>query len=151
MKPLRIVGIFVTLLLAGCLAKGAGTMLAPGQIDVFGVALHSATDYREINGVSGSDEPCLRGYERSFEPLDIVLGYGRDGKIRKITTRNRQNSMFGVRIGDVAETARANVRAAGFAENGAPDRFSKDDLTLTFLVDNSGKVFGLTLEVTGPG
>ena len=141
--------LLLPLLLAGCLASPARSSLAPGQLDVYDVTLGSSTDYQEIRGVRGTDEPCLRGYERSFAELDIVLGYGRDRKIRKITTRNPQNSMFDVHPGDSAASAVARLRGAGFVE-GAPSRFRKEGLLLTILVDGTGRLFGMTLEEADP-
>jgi hypothetical protein len=141
--------LLLPLLLAGCLASPVRSSLAPGQLDVYDVTLGSLTDYREIRGVRGTDEPCLRGYERSFAELDIVLSYDRDGKIRKITTRNPQNSMFGVHPGDSAASAMAKLRGAGFVEN-APSRFRKEGLLFSILVDGTGRLFGISLETTDP-
>ena len=150
MKSLRNTWILLPVLIAGCLGNIEKNHIAPGQLDVFGVIMYSSTDHREINGVRGTDEPCLRGHERSFDNLDIVIGYGRDGKIRKVNSRNPQNSMFGVHPGESVETALVKIREAGFLENGSPYRFKKDELELTMLVDGNGRIFGMTLEVFGP-
>lgn len=143
--------ILLQLLIAGCVGGGSSSPIPPGQIDLFGVALHSSVDYREIMGVRGNDEPCLRGFERTFEPLEIVLGYGRDGRIRKITTRNPQTSIFGVHPGEAVDSALIKVRGAGFVETDSPYRFRRGDLGLALLVDGNGRAFGLTLEVSPPG
>jgi hypothetical protein len=120
--------------------------IAPSHLDVFGIAMNSSMDYREIRGVKGIDEPCLRGYDRSFEALDIVIGYGIDGKIRKITTRNSHNSMFGVHPGEAVATALVKIRSAGFVANGSPYYFKKENLALSLLVDGGGRLFGITIE-----
>ena len=57
----RVFRILLLLLLAGCVSKTARSSIDFAQLDVYGVAMHSSTDYREINGVKGVDEPCLRG------------------------------------------------------------------------------------------
>jgi len=132
------------------MGNAAKSSLAPGQVNVYGVALDSSTDYREIRGVRGIDEPCLRGFDRSFDELDIVIGYGRDGKIRKITTRNPQNSLFGVHPGETVASALVKIRGAGFVENGSPHHFRKEDLAVTMLVDGAGRMFGMTLEAVDP-
>lgn len=143
----RISIILMPLLLAGCMGNVAKSSLDRGQVNVFGVALYDPTDYREIKGVRGVDEPCLRGYERSFDSLDIVIGYGKDGKVRKITSRNPQNSLFGIHPGDTVVSALDKISAAGFIQNGTPYRFKKEGLLLTLLVDEVGKLFGMTLEI----
>jgi hypothetical protein len=134
------------LLLAGC----AGMHLEPNdvrnQVDVFGVQLFSDTDYRVINGVTAEEEPCLRGYERTFDALDIVIGYGFNGKIRKITTRNTATSMFGIHPGITFDEGRKKILLAGFSETTSPVTFKSNRYSLTFLVDDKDTIFGLTLQ-----
>jgi hypothetical protein len=146
MAIIRSIQVLLLLMIAGCMGNAARSSLDPGQLDVFGVTLSSSADYREIKGVTGVDEPCLRGYERSFDALDIVIGYGNNGKIRKITIRNPQNSMFGIHPGETVEVAKKKIMAAGFATDNSPDRFRKGDLALTLRSDETGKLSGLTLE-----
>jgi hypothetical protein len=132
------------------MGNAARSNITSSQLDVFGIAMDSSTDYREISGVKGIDEPCLRGYERSFDSLDIVIGYGRDGKIRKVTTRNSQNSMFGVHPGEEVATAMVKIHGAGFVENSSPYHFKKEELALTIFIDGSGRLFGMTIEDVAP-
>jgi hypothetical protein len=150
MKLFRPAPVLLLVLLAGCMGNAARNGIDPGRLDVFGVAMYSPTDYREIGGVRGTDEPCLRGYERSFDSLDVVIGYGRDGKVRKIGTRNPQTSMFEVHPGDTVASARDKIRGAGFSETGEPNRFRKRDLVLTILANGPDRLFGLVLESTDP-
>ncbi len=130
--------------LAGCLTHQTRTDL-PRQTDVFGIQLHSDTDYREINGVKGSEEPCLKGYERSFDPPGITIGYGFDRKIRKITTRSTGSALFGIVPGMSAEKGRQLALQAGLAEE-SPYRYQGNGITLTLLVDDKNRVFGMTVE-----
>jgi hypothetical protein len=135
------------LLLAGCTARYAGHGDIRRQIDVFGVQPYSATDYREIQGVKAEEEPCLRGYERTFDALDIIIGYGFNGKVRKITTRNPATAMFGIRPGMTFKEGRARILREGFREDVTPAAFSSGPYSLTFLVDDKDTIFGLTLLV----
>ena len=114
------------------------------QIHVFGIELHSGVDYREIEGVRATEEPCLKGYERGFEQLEITIGYGFNREIRKITTRNPATSMFGIAPGVSPEEGKRLAQQAGLSEVSA-DRYRGKDLGLTLLVDN-GKVFGISVE-----
>src|SRR5512138_298330 len=91
---------FVILFLStGCISKNSGRDKVIGEVNVFGVQLLSETDYKEINGFVAAEEPCLRGYERSFDALDVTVGYGFNKKIRKISTRNPGTTLFGVSPG----------------------------------------------------
>ena len=85
--------------LAGCAGKHFDRGTVCEQVDVFGIQLFSDRDYKEINGVKADEEPCLRGYERTFDALDLTIGYGFDKKIRKITTRNPGTILFGINPG----------------------------------------------------
>lgn len=138
--------VLVTLLLAGCMSTNIGRDKMLGQINVFGIELFSDVDYKEINGVAATEEPCLRGYDRSFDALDLTIGYGFDKKIRKITTRNLNTSLFGIKPGMAFEEGKKIILRSGFVEHAPPFAFKANKYSLTFLVDGDNKIFGLTLE-----
>jgi hypothetical protein len=131
---------------AGCMGKHVAANDARNDVDVFGVQLFSDVDYREINGVKAEEEPCLRGYERNFDALDIIIGYGFNGKIRKIMTRNTTTTMFGIRPGTTLDKGRKKILGAGFSETTTPFTFTSNRFSLTFLVDDKDIIFGLTLQ-----
>jgi hypothetical protein len=140
----RCLAILLSLCLTGCLANGARTDISR-QVQVFGIELYSGVDYREINGVKATEEPCLKGYEREFDRLEITIGYGFDGRIRKIFTRNPSTTMFGITPGIPAEDGRRLARLAGFNEL-SPGRYRNSDLILNLLVDGQNRLFGMTVE-----
>lgn len=144
MKVREYAVIILSLCLAGCLGNRAKSDLSR-QINVFGTQLYSGVDYREIAGVGATEEPCLKGYERNFDSLDITLGYGFDGKIRRIATRNPRTTLFGISPGMSAEEGKRRVEQAGLSEV-SPNRFVGDTVRLTLLVDEQGAVFGITVE-----
>ena len=135
---------FCVPLLAGCASQRVIAGYTD-QLQVYGIELHSAVDYREIAGETASEEPCLKGYERSFDKLDITIGYGFDRKIRRISTRNRGTSIFGITPGMSVAEGRRILERTGFTQE-SPFRYRLDDVTLTLLVDGAGNLFGLTLE-----
>lgn len=138
--------VLIPLLLSGCAHTALDRETVAGQIDVFGVQLHSDINYREINGVAAMEEPCLRGYERSFDALDIIIGYGFNKKIRKITTRNATTSLFGIRPGMTFDEGRGRILQSGFSEYIPPFTYKSNSYTLKFLIDGDNRIFGLTLE-----
>lgn len=135
------------LLLAGWTSKGISSDKAVGQANVFGAELFSNVDYREINGVAATEEPCLKGYDRSFDALDITIGYGFDKKIRKIITRNPSTSLFGIRPGMSFEEGKQKVLQGGFVASDSPFTFKADKYSLTLLVDSNQKIFGVKVEL----
>jgi hypothetical protein len=140
----RYIAILLSLCLAGCLANRARPDTSR-QVQVFGIELYSGVDYREINGIRATEEPCLKGYERGFDRLEITIGYGFDGRIRKIFTRNPATSMFGITPGISAEDGRKLARQAGFNEQ-SPDRYRNGDIILSLLVDGHNRLFGISIE-----
>ncbi len=146
LKTLTATLVSVFLLIAGCTGKNIYTEKVNSQINVFGIKLLTDTDYKIINGVQAVEEPCLKGYERSFDALDITIGYGFNKKIRKITTRNHNTSMFEVSPGMTFEEGRQKIVAAGFTEYSPPYIFISNGYTLTVLADGDKRIFGLTIQ-----
>jgi hypothetical protein len=140
----RYAKILILLFMTGCMANQIRTDMSR-QIHVFGIELYSVVDFREINGDVAIEEPCLMGYERSFEKLDVIIGYGFNGRIRKITSRNHGTSMFGISPGTSVEEGNRLAQKAGLIQD-TPYRYHGNDVTLSLLVDGKGTVFGITAE-----
>jgi hypothetical protein len=131
----------------GCTRKIPELEETNKEINVFGVQLFSVNDHSKINDVIPEREPCIKGYEYNFDPIEIIIGYSKKGYIRKITTFNRATSMFSIRPGDPLSESRDKILKAGFKDEGIQDTFFKDWCTFTLLVDEKQKVFGLRIEV----
>jgi len=145
-QKLLTVPLLLFLFLTGCMGKHLERDKMSDQVNVFGVQFFSDMDYRKINGVMAVEEPCLRGYERNFDDLDISIGYGFNKKVRKITTRNPGTSLFGIKPGTTYREGRQKILQAGFVEFAPPFTFRSNGYTLKFLVDDKETIFGLTLE-----
>jgi hypothetical protein len=135
------------LLVTGCLAKRPGSEAVNKQINVFDLTLFSANDDKKIRGIVPRKEPCLKGFDYFYDPLDISVGYGTNDRIRKITTRHKETGMFDIRAGNSYPKAKALILQAGFSEGDTPYKFVKDWSLFTLLVDDQDRVFGMTLEV----
>lgn len=136
--------VLLSLVVAGCCASRT-TAVPDAHFNVFGVELNSSADYRKINNEVATEEPCLRGYERNFEKNGITVGYGSDGRIRKILTRNPTTSLFGISPGMAADEGKRLARQAGFMEVSAY-KYRQKEISLTLLVDGKGSVFGVKVE-----
>jgi hypothetical protein len=134
-------------LIAGCAAGQASLRAANSLIRVFGAELGAEGIPPELCGVDATEEPCLKGYERIFETLAVSIGYGHNGRIRKITTRNSETAMFGIHPGDDLRPSRERALAAGFRETGTANRYKDDSCSLMLLVGENGRVFGMTVEL----
>lgn len=138
--------LLITALISGCLTPRPAPESLRGRIDVYGVELFSAADYLVIQGVTAAEEPCLRGYERSFDQLEVIVGYGFDKRIRKITSRNPQTSMFGVKPGMAFKEGEHLLLHSGFTRHGPRGSFVSDGYSLKLLVDGADTIFGMTVE-----
>lgn len=142
----RLTVVLFVLSLTGCFAAKGERYGLQKNTDVFGVELYSGADFQEIRGVKATEEPCLKGYERSYDTLDISIGYGFDKKIRKISTRNPGTKIFGITPGISAEEGKSILQQRGLQASGSPFGYQGDGFSLTLLVDGKGKIFGILLE-----
>lgn len=140
-----LIALLLLVLISGCTGRDIEREKLNSQIDVFGVKLASISDYKEINGVVATEEPCLHGYERDFDDLDVIVGYGFDKKIRKITTLNSKTSLFDINPGMSFKMGKIKIIKAGFKQHEPPYKFSGYGYVFTFLVDRK-KITGLTIE-----
>ena len=115
--------VLISLLLTGWASKGISSDKVIGQINVFGVELFSNVDYKEINGVVATEEPCLKGYDRRFDALDMTIGYGFDKKIRKIITRNPNTSLLVYVRACLLRKAKQKGLQDGFVASNSPFLF----------------------------
>jgi hypothetical protein len=146
MKFQRLAPILLFFLVAGCMANHVENSRIDDQINVFGVKLLSEVDYLQINGVTATEEPCLRGYERNFDALSVIIAYGFNKKIRRIHTRNPNTSLFGIIPGMSFGEGKQKILQAGFVASSSPFVFTASGYSITLLVDGD-KVFGLTIEL----
>ena len=134
-------------LLAGCAGAGPSAKAANDGLLVFDAKLGEAGVPDGLTGVPSEETPCLNGRDFSYETRDVLIGYGHDGRIRKVVTRNPGTSIYGIRPRDEFAAAEAKVLAAGFRETGAKHRYGNECCLLTLAVDEAGRVFGLILEL----
>jgi hypothetical protein len=137
---------FGALCSSGCVLKKQGSDDINRQIRVFNVSLFANADNGVINGVAPRREPCINGYEFYYDDLDLVLSYHNDDRIWKITTRNKNTTMFGIAPGDSFSQAKEKIMQLGFTQSYTPYKFVKDWCLFTLLVDENNNVFGMTVE-----
>ena len=137
--------VLILVFLAGCLAHGRAAKPLPGRIEVFGVAFGAAADYRQLAGVTGTDEPCLHGFERTFEALEVVIGYGFDRRVRKIVTHHPATRIFGVHPGMRGEEGERLLSQAGLVRRAQLRTWWGDGYGITLLMDETGTIAGITV------
>jgi hypothetical protein len=134
-------------IVAACAGTGRfGPEEANRRIRVFDARLRSADGIRAPEAPAATDEPCINGFERRYEALDVSLGYGFDGKVRRISTGNRATSVFGISPGDSGTEGKAKLVSAGFAPIGEGSRFGNGGIRVTLLADANGTIFSIAVE-----
>lgn len=137
----------ILFLLVGCTPLHPHRADINRQLDVFGLTLSSRPDLKTFKGINAEVEPCLHGFEYRYEALDLVVGTNHKGAIRRILTRNRENHLFGIRVGDAIPSAQARLLHAGFTPTANPYRFVQGWAQVTLLAEETGMVFGLAIEI----
>lgn len=135
------------LCITGCALKKQGSDNINQQIRVFNISLFAQADKSPIKGVSPRREQCINGYEFYYDDLDIVVSHHNNDRVFRITTRNKQTSMFGISPGDSFDEAKKKITQMGFAPSYTPHKFSKGWCLFSLLVDEKNSVFGMTVEV----
>jgi hypothetical protein len=135
------------LCLSGCLINKPGSDNINRQIKVFNVTLFAPADKSPIEGVSPRREPCINGYEFYYDDLDIVASYHNNDRIWRITSRNKNTTMFGIAPDDSFSQAKEKITQLGFTQSYTPYKFVKDWCLFTLLVDEKNNVFGMTVEI----
>ena len=136
----------ILFLLVGCTPLQPHRKDINRQLDVFGLTLSSRPDLNTFKGINAEVEPCLHGFEYRFESLDLVVGTNPKGAIRRILTRNRENHLLGIRVGDAIPSAQVRLLQAGFTPTANPYRFVQGWAQVTLLADEAGMIFGLAIE-----
>jgi hypothetical protein len=132
---------------SGCALKKQGSDDINRQIKVFNITLFANADNGAINNVAPRREPCISGYEFYYDDLDIVVSYHNNDRIWRITTRNKNTTMFGIAPGDSFLQAKEKIMQLGFSQGYTPYKFVKDWCLFTLLVDEKDNVFGMTVEI----
>jgi hypothetical protein len=127
--------------------KKPGSDTINSKINVFNIALFAPAGNSAINGVAPRREPCISGYEFYYDDLDIVASYHNNDRIWRITTRNKNTTMFGIAPGDSFLQAKEKIMQMGFSQGHTPYKFVKDWCLFTLLVNEKNEVFGMTVEV----
>ena len=137
---------FLFLFLPGCSNSKPGSDEINKQIDVFGIHLFSEEMFQKIKEVTAVEEPCIKGYEKIYDQLDVSIGYSKSGYIRKITTLNKDTAMFGIKPGEAFPTGKDMILKAGFIQGDTDYHYKKDWCSFTLLVDKNN-IFGMRIEV----
>lgn len=142
----------VVVVLAGCgnssdsfIKKEVNT-----QINVFEVKLDMVeSKVHESVGSKGEKAMCVYGYEYGYEDKLINIGFNSEtGRVRRVTTKNPETSIYGIKPGTELEQANKTIELNGFKkDDGSKYRFYKENTVLYIISMKATHADGITIEI----
>ncbi len=120
------------------------------NVNVLGIKFNMNED--QVKKLAGSDvekEPCITGYEFAYNDKLINIGFkNEEGTVRRITTKNHDTSIYGIKPGDKLEAAFAKIKESGFTvDSSSKYKFHKNNIIVTILSMKETNADGLTIEL----
>jgi hypothetical protein len=120
------------------------------HIDVLGIQLGMTEE--EVFKLAGSDGEkalCTQGYEYAYSSKKLNIGFNSETKtVRRITTKNPETSIFGMKPGMTVDEAFAKIEGIGFTKDSASNyKFHNQNITLTILSMEGTLADGVTIEI----
>jgi len=152
-KRLNATLLLITLLfvLTGCKSKTDSFINeVNSQINVLGVNLNMPeSEVHKIVGSSGERAMCVYGYEYEFMDKQINVGFNSNTeKTRRITTKNPETSIYGIKPGVSLEEAYSIIEQNGFKKSDDSKYiFYKENIILTLISMKGINADGITIEI----
>lgn len=120
------------------------------NINVLGIKLNMAeSKVHESAGSQGEKAMCIYGYEYEYADKLINIGFKSDkGIVRRITTKNPDTTIYGIKPGTELAEAYAKIDANGFTKDDISKyRFYKDTIILSIISMKGTNADGVTIEI----
>jgi len=153
----QILALFSILLLSAVLMSGCGSSVSSlikndinPKIDVLGIKLGMTEDeVFKLAGTNGEKALCTQGYEYSYEDKKLNIGFNSETKtVRRVTTKNPETSIFGIKPGMTAEEAFAKAAEGGFTKDANSNvKFHRENITLTVISMDGTLADGVIIEI----
>lgn len=120
------------------------------NIDVLGIKLNMPeAKAHESAGSKGEKAMCVNGYEYEYADKLINIGFKSDqGTVRRITTKNPNTSIYGIKPGTELVNAYAQIDANGFIKDASSNyKFHKDNIILAIISMKDTYADGITIEI----
>lgn len=122
------------------------------KIDVMGIQLRMPEkQVHELAGSKGEKAMCINGYEYQYADSLINIGFTIDeSKVRRVTTKNPDTSIFGIKPEtELTTDTAALLEQAGFTKDSASNfKFYKENVMLTIISLHGDRVDGVAIELS---
>ena len=138
--------------LAGC-GSSASSFIekeANPNINVLGIKLDMAeAKVHELTGVQGEKAMCIYGYEYEYADKLINVGFKSDkGTVRRVTTKNPDTSIYGIKPGTELAEAYSKINANGFTRDDISKyKFYKDNIIFSIISMKGTNADGISIEI----
>lgn len=104
---------------------------------------------KNLVGSKVTKDPCVSGYEFNYEEKLINIGFkNEEGTVRRVTTKNPDTSVYGIKPGTTLEDAFAKVKDSGFTnDSNSKYKFHKNNVILTVLSMKETNADGVSIEL----
>lgn len=147
-----ILAIFILAILTSCSNEESAFIKEEvnSQINVFGVQIYmDELKVHEAIGTKGEKAMCIYGYEYVYDDKLINIGFNSDTeKVRRVTTKNPDTSIYGVVPGIELEEAFEILNSHGFEKSeGSEVMFYKENIRITLISMKNTHADGVILEI----
>ena len=120
------------------------------QINVFGVQLlMDEQKVHESVGSKGEKAMCVYGYEYAYADKNINIGFNsQTQQVRRVTTRNPDTAIYGIKPGAELSQAYEIIAAEGFTKDAdSKYSFHKENIILSIISMHGTHADGLNIEI----
>lgn len=151
-NPLLIIILILLTILTGCSNKEDAfiTDEVNPQIDVFNVQIYmDEPDVHKAIPTKGEKAMCIYGYEYQYEESLVNIGFNSETeKVRRITTKNPDTSIYGIVPGTELEEVYKIIDSQGFSKSESSKYiFYKENIRLTLISMKAIHADGVIVEI----
>lgn len=120
------------------------------QIDVFGVKLNmDESSVHSAIGSNGEKAMCINGYEFEYAEKKINVGFNLDTKkARRITSKNPETSIYGIKPGTELNEAYKALTSNGFIKDESSKyKFHKENILVSIISMKGTHADGISVEI----
>lgn len=148
MKRLFAICALLLLVLAGCaLPESNEALLEFNENAEFGgLLLGMTTDaMQEELGEPDAESPITEGTEYAYHASDLSVVVNDEGVIRRLSSKNAEFAVFGIKVGDDIETAGTVLEDNGYTRDAASGyRYNNNEMQVILLTVDNATVVGFT-------
>ncbi|MBP1743163.1 MAG: hypothetical protein H6Q58_141 [Firmicutes bacterium] len=152
-----VLALISVMLLSAAVMSGCGNSVSSfikdeinPKIEVMGIGLGmSEEEVFKLAGSDGEKALCTQGYEYAYSDKKLNIGFNSEtSTVRRITTKNQDTSVFGIKPGMTIDEAFSKIEGSGFSKDADSNyKFHKENITLTVLSMEGTLADGVTIEI----